>query len=114
MAKRLDELVQLYPIHPAYLEKFELISIAEKREILKTLSAEMRRLLILMFRKQTGLVSYDSYWSHLRENPSKSPTRRSSGDRQKCSPENRIKQALLARPIPTWRCVSVMGCRCIA
>ena len=32
-----------FPIHPAYLEKFELISIAEKREILKTLSAEMRR-----------------------------------------------------------------------
>ena len=55
----------------AYLEKFELISIAEKREILKTLSAEMRRRLDDdVPADESGLVSYDSYWSHLRENAS--------------------------------------------
>ena len=45
MAERLEEFVRLFPVHPAYLEKFELISIAEKREVLKTLSVEMKRLL---------------------------------------------------------------------
>lgn len=71
MAERLEEFVQLYPIHPAYIEKFELISIAEKREILKTLSAEMRqRLDDDVPADETGLVSYDSYWSYLRDNAS--------------------------------------------
>jgi len=69
MAERLEEFVRLFPIHPAYIERFELISIAEKREILKTLSAEMRRLLNKdVPSDEPGLVSYDSYWSQLREN----------------------------------------------
>ncbi len=45
MAERLDEFVRLFPIHPSYLEQFEQITVAEKREVLKTLSAEMRNLL---------------------------------------------------------------------
>ena len=44
MAERLEEFVTLFPVHPTYLEVFEAISIAEKREVLKTLSAEMKRL----------------------------------------------------------------------
>ncbi len=95
MAERLDEFVQLYPIHPAYLEKFELISIAEKREILKTLSAEMRRLLDEDVPEgETGLVSYDSYWSHLRDNASirSLPDVRDVIDKSGVL-ENRIKQA---------------------
>ena len=95
MAERLDEFVQLYPIHPAYLEKFELISIAEKREILKTLSSEMRRLLDEDVPEgETGLVSYDSYWSHLRDNASirSIPDVRDVIDKSGVL-ENRIKQA---------------------
>ena len=95
MAERLDEFVELYPIHPAYLEKFELISIAEKREILKTLSAEMRRLLGTQVpENETGLVSYDSYWAHLRENASirSIPDVRDVIDKSAVV-ENRIKQA---------------------
>ena len=35
MAERLEEFVTLFPVHPTYLEVFEAISIAEKREVLE-------------------------------------------------------------------------------
>jgi len=66
MAERIEEFVRLFPIHPAYLEQFERITVAEKREVLKTLSAEMRQLLNREVpTEETGLVSYDSYWRFL-------------------------------------------------
>ena len=69
MAERLDEFVRLFPIHPTYLDVFENISVAEKREVLKTLSAEMRRRLDLdVPTDEPGLVSYDSYWEFLQGN----------------------------------------------
>ena len=69
MAERLEEFVRLFPVHPTYLEVFEAISIAEKREVLKTLSAEMKRCLNSDVPKdQPGLISYDSYWEFLQGN----------------------------------------------
>ncbi len=45
--------------------------VAEKREVLKTLSAEMQaRLESDVPPDQPGLIAYDSYWTRLRENPS--------------------------------------------
>lgn len=69
MAERLDEFVRLFPVHPTYLEVFEAISIAEKREVLKTLSAEIKRCLNSdVPTDQPGLISYDSYWDFLQAN----------------------------------------------
>ena len=69
MAERLEEFVRLFPVHPTYLEVFEAISVAEKREVLKTLSAEMKRKLNQdVPQDQTGLISYDSYWEVLHSN----------------------------------------------
>src|SRR5208337_1131069 len=69
MAERLEEFVRLFPVHPTYLEVFEGISVAEKREVLKTLSAEMkRRLKDEVPKDETGLISYDSYWEFLQGN----------------------------------------------
>jgi energy-coupling factor transporter ATP-binding protein EcfA2 len=69
MAERLEEFVRLFPVHPTYLEVFELISVAEKREILKTLSAEIkRRLDDDVPQDQPGLICYDSYWDVLQGN----------------------------------------------
>lgn len=69
MAERLEEFVRLFPIHPTYLEVFEAISIAEKREVLKTLSAEIKRCLNSDVPKdEPGLISYDSYWEFLQGN----------------------------------------------
>jgi hypothetical protein len=69
MAERLEEFVRLFPVHPTYLEVFEAISIAEKREVLKTLSAEIKRCFNSEVPKEEpGLISYDSYWDFLQAN----------------------------------------------
>ena len=69
MAEQLEEFVRLFPVHPRYLEVFEAISIAEKREVLKTLSSEMKRLLDKdVPPDEPGLISYDSYWNVLQAN----------------------------------------------
>jgi len=69
MAERLEEFVQLFPVHPTYLEVFEAISIAEKREVLKTLSTEIKRCLNDEVPvDQPGLISYDSYWDFIQGN----------------------------------------------
>ena len=71
MNERMDEFVRLYPIHPAYLETFERVSVAEKREVLKTISATIRQLIDKPIPDDaTGLVAYDGYWPLLRDNPS--------------------------------------------
>ena len=70
MNERLDEFVRLFPVHPAYIETFERVTVAEKREVLKTLSGTMKRLLDQdVPTDRPGLVAYDSYWDMLRENP---------------------------------------------
>ncbi len=71
MAERLDEFVRLFPVHPAYLDVFERVYVAEKREVLKTLSAEMQhRLESQVPADEPGLIAYDTYWDRLRDNPS--------------------------------------------
>ncbi|RJF76300.1 DUF6079 family protein [Rhodopseudomonas palustris] len=71
MNERMEEFVRLFPIHPAYLDTFERVYVAEKREVLKTLSAAIRRIIDQEVpRDDTGLIAYDSYWSVLRDNPS--------------------------------------------
>ncbi len=71
MNERMEEFVRLFPIHPAYLDTFERVYVAEKREVLKTLSAAIRRIIDNDVPKNdTGLIAYDSYWGVLRDNPS--------------------------------------------
>jgi hypothetical protein len=71
MNERMEEFVRLFPIHPAYLDTFERVYVAEKREVLKTLSAAIRRIIDQNIPvNDTGLIAYDSYWSVLRDNPS--------------------------------------------
>ena len=63
--------LSLFPIHPAYIETFERVYIAEKREVLKTFSQAMRGLLDQEVpADQPGLISYDDYWQSITENPS--------------------------------------------
>jgi energy-coupling factor transporter ATP-binding protein EcfA2 len=95
MAERLEEFVRLFPVHPTYLEVFEAISIAEKREILKTLSGEIkRRLKSDVPKDEPGLIGYDSYWDVLQANAvmRADPTIREVIDVSKVV-ENRIQQA---------------------
>jgi hypothetical protein len=71
MNERLDDFVRLFPIHPDFIDTFERIRTAEKREVLKTLSAAMKRLLNQKVPDdKPGLIGYDSYWTTLRDSPS--------------------------------------------
>ncbi|HEY9692440.1 MAG TPA: DUF6079 family protein [Oculatellaceae cyanobacterium] len=70
MNERIDEFIHLFPIHPDYIDTFDRIAVAERREVLKTLSLTMRKLLHQDIPADSpGLIAYDSYWSLLKENP---------------------------------------------
>lgn len=69
MAQKMPEFVQLFPIHPVFIEVFERIYIAEKREILKTISQVIRDLVDRDLPGDSpGLVSYDTYWKFILDN----------------------------------------------
>jgi len=69
--ERMDDFVRLFPIHPDYIDTFERIAAIEKREVLKTFSLAMRRILNQdVPQDNPGLIAYDSYWQTLWENPS--------------------------------------------
>ncbi|GLW60404.1 hypothetical protein Hthe01_07530 [Hydrogenophilus thermoluteolus] len=71
MNERMDEFVRLFPVHPDYIDTFERVTAVEKREMLKTISLAMKKLLDQEVPSGwPGLIAYDSYWTNLRENPS--------------------------------------------
>ena len=71
MNERMDEYVDLFPVHPDYIDTFERVTAVEKREILRTLSRAMkRRLGQELPADRPGLIAYDGYWSVLREDAS--------------------------------------------
>ncbi len=71
MAERLEDFVELFPVHPAYLEVFEQVTLIEKRQVLKALSYEMQaRLDDDVPADQPGLISFDAYWELIKEDKS--------------------------------------------
>ena len=66
----MDEYVRLFPVHPMYIDTFEQVAAAEKREALRTLSDTMKRMLDEdVPTDHPGLIAYDSYWANLIGNP---------------------------------------------
>lgn len=71
MNEKLDEYIQLFPIHPDYIETFERMTVVEKREVLKTLSRSMKDLLKNEVPEDVpAIISYDEYWNKLIDNAS--------------------------------------------
>ena len=71
MNERMDEFVNLFPVHPDYIDTFERVVVVEKREVLKTLSLAMKQLLTEDVPQDfPGLIAYDSYWKILTQNAS--------------------------------------------
>lgn len=71
MTEKMDDFVDLFPIHPEFIAVFEELRVIEKREILKSLSFAMkRRLKEDVPEDDPGLIAYDTYWNSIRENPS--------------------------------------------
>ena len=93
--ERMDDFVRLFPIHPDYVDTFERVTAAEKREVLKTLSQAMKHVLDQdVPSDRPGLIAYDTYWPTLRDNPLYRADR-DIGPVIKCSQvlEARIQQA---------------------
>lgn len=71
MADRLEDYVDMFPIHPAYIDTFQHIITVEKREVLKTISETIAAIINNEIDPQRpGVVSYDTYWKRIKENPS--------------------------------------------
>ncbi len=69
MNERMNEFVDLFPVHPDYFDIFERIIALEQREVLKTLERAMQALLDQEVPENyPKLLAYDSYWKTLREN----------------------------------------------
>jgi hypothetical protein len=71
LSERMEEFVSLFPIHPDYIDTFERIKIAEKREVLKTLSLGIREFLEQdVPEDQPGIIAFDAYWENICEDAS--------------------------------------------
>lgn len=71
MHSRLEEYVELFPVHPAYFENFQKIRKGKsQREILKTLSANFEKIMLeAVPTDKPGLITYDDYWVDIHNSP---------------------------------------------
>lgn len=70
LQERMEEFVELFPVHPDYIEVFDTLTVAEKREVLKALSFTMKKILDADVPEDSpGVISYDSYWPLLKGDP---------------------------------------------
>ena len=69
MSERMEEYVELFPIHPSYIDVFNKIYIIENRHILKNISEIIRRILNDPVTDEApGIISFDTYWGFIKEN----------------------------------------------
>ena len=68
----LNEFIELFPVHPNYVSYFERIKHGKsQREILKVLSTTFEKIANDDVPSNTpGLITYDTYWDDLSQNPS--------------------------------------------
>lgn len=67
MSSRLEQFVDLFPIHPSYIEVFNKLYLIENRHILKNISIVIRNI----FNEDVpnnapGIYSFDSYWPSIK------------------------------------------------
>ena len=98
MAENLGEFVSLFPVHPAYLRIFELVTLVETRKVLTTLSDEMRAILDIEVPDDApGLICYDTYRAQLDEDPSN----RAIPEVREVLDKARVLSARVAQALPT-------------
>lgn len=69
MSSRMEEFVDLFPIHPAYIDVFNKIYVIENRHILKNISLTIKDI----FEEEVpedapGIISFDNYWPAIKSN----------------------------------------------
>ena len=69
MSSRLEEFVDLSPIHPSYLDVFNKIYLIEHRHILKNISTTIRDIFDTEVPENApGIISFDDYWPAIKSN----------------------------------------------
>jgi len=69
MSSRLEEFVDLFPIHPSYIDVFNRIYLIENRHILKNISTCIRKIFDTNVPEDApGIVSFDDYWPAIKSN----------------------------------------------
>lgn len=97
MSERLEDYVELYPIHPAYIDVFNRVHIAENRHVLKTISITINQILDKDVPKNApGIISFDSYWSFIKDNYA----RRSEHDIREVLDKSEILEEKIAKTFP--------------
>lgn len=69
MSSKMDDFVDLFPIHPSYIDVFNKIYLIENRHILKNISLTIKEI----FDKEVpgdrpGIISFDDYWPAIKSN----------------------------------------------
>jgi hypothetical protein len=97
MNERLEEYVNLFPVHPAYLELVEKLFLVEKRDILKSLSRDIKSIINSDVPKNdTGIFSYDRYWETLKGDASVS----TNSDIRNVLEKGQILESIIQRSFP--------------
>lgn len=69
MSSRLEEFVDLFPIHPSYIDVFNKIYLIENRHILKNISVTIKGIFNTDVPENApGIISFDDYWPAIKSN----------------------------------------------
>lgn len=69
MSSRMEEFVDLFPIHPSYIDVFNRIYLIEQRHILKNISLTIKDIFNTDVPEDApGIISFDNYWPAIKSN----------------------------------------------
>lgn len=69
MSSRMEQFVDLFPIHPAYIDVFNKVYLIENRHILKNISTTIRDIFNTDVPENApGIISFDNYWPAIKSN----------------------------------------------
>lgn len=69
MSSRMEEFVDLFPIHPSYIDVFNKLYLIENRHILKNISMTIRNIFDEEVPENApGIISFDNYWPAIKTN----------------------------------------------
>ena len=69
MSSKLDDFVDLFPIHPSYIDVFNKLYLIEHRHILKNISLAIKNIFDTDVPEDApGIISFDDYWHSIKSN----------------------------------------------
>lgn len=69
MSSRMEEFVDLFPIHPSYIDVFNKLYLIENRHILKNISICIKNIFDTQVPENApGIISFDNYWPAIKSN----------------------------------------------